>query len=216
MAGSKIIDKSEAVSVDRWDFPSVDDSAAAELKGLHGGNAHILTARQVDELQSQAHDEAYQRGYQEGLEAGGAEVSSRIARLDSIGSALARPLRELDHALENELLELACALAKHILRRELVVDPTAIVDAVRDCLEALPSATREITLHVAPADAEVVQAHLSDEPSRSWRITEDASLEPGSLRISSESSHVDGTLDARLAEIVGSAVASLEIPGDVS
>ena len=118
MVGSKIIDKSEAVDVDRWDFPSVDDSAAAELKGLHGGNAHILTARQVDELQSQAHDEAYQRGFQEGIDAGREELASRIARLDAIGHALARPLRELDHSVENELLELARALAKHILRRE--------------------------------------------------------------------------------------------------
>ena len=212
MAGSKIIDKSEAVGVDRWDVPPVDDSAAAELKGVPGKNAHLLTARQVDQLQTQAHEEAYQRGYEEGINEGRAEAASRIARLDAIGTALARPLKDLDHAVERDLLALAATLARHILNRELTVDPTQILDSVRDCLELLPSSAREITIHVSPRDAKVVQEHLADESVRSWRIVEDVALEAGNLKISSDSSQIDGTLDARLEEMLASAVASLGTP----
>ncbi len=212
MVGSKIIDKSEAVGVDRWDFPSVDDSPAAELKGARGKNAHLLTARQVDELQSQAHDEAYRRGYEEGLTEGRAEAAARVARLDVIGGALARPLVELDHTLERELLELAGALAKQILHRELASDPTQIVDSVRDCLEVLPSSAREVTLHLALQDSQVVREHLTEDPARPWRIAEDATLAPGNLRITSESSQIDGTLEARLQEIIATAVNSLGAP----
>lgn len=209
MAGSKIIDKSEAVGVDRWDFPPVDDSAAAELKGVAGKNAHLLTARQVDQLQTQAHDEAYQRGYEEGINEGRAEAASRIARLDAIGTALARPLKDLDQAVERDLLTLAATLAKHILKRELSADPTQILDSVRDCLELLPSSAREITIHVSPQDAKIVRENLAGESARSWRIAEDTALEAGNLKISSDSSQIDGTLDARLEEILASAVASL-------
>lgn len=209
MAGSKIIDKREAVGVDRWDVPPVDDSAADELKGIQGKNAHLLTARQVDELQSQAHEEAYRRGYEEGLNEGRAEADQRILRLDAIGNALARPLQELDQAVERELLTLAAALAKQILKRELACDPNQILDSVRDCLELLPGAAREITIHVAPQDARVLGEHLADDAARSWRIAEDITLEPGNLRISSDSSQIDGTWDARLEQMLASAVGSL-------
>lgn len=208
--GPKIIDRSEAAGVNRWDYPSVDDSAAHELKGVQGRDAHLLTARQVDELQSQAHQEAYERGHREGLEAGRAEAAARVARLDAVGAALARPLQDMDHALERDLLALATVLATQILHRELAWDPAGIVGSLRDCLDLLPTSAREITIHVAPADAAVIREHLTEEPARPWRLAEDAELEPGDLRISSETSQIDGTLEARLAEMIASAIAGLD------
>jgi flagellar assembly protein FliH len=204
--GSKIIDKTSGATVDRWDFPAVDDSAAQELKGARASGAHLLTARQVDALQAQAHEEAYRRGYEEGLQAGNTEVAARVTRLDRLAGALARPLQDLDHTVERELLELAAALARQILHRELENDPAHITRAVRDCLEVLPSAAREVTLHLHPSDAIVVRDQLSSDAERPWRIEEDAALEPGSLRVSSDSSQIDGRLQTRLREMIASAL----------
>ncbi len=194
------------VTVSRWDYPSVDETAAQELKGVHGGHAHLLTARQVDALQEQAHEEAYARGFAEGLAAGQAEVASRVQRLDRLALSLARPLNDLDHLVENDLLELAAALARQILHRELENDPGQIVSAVQDCLDVLPSSARDVTLHLSPADAAFIQEHFSGDTERAWRIAECASLNPGELRVTSESSQIDGQLPTRLAEIIANSV----------
>lgn len=209
---SKIIDKDDTVTVDRWDYPSVDDSAAQALKGAQGSTAHLLTARQVDDLQAQAHQEAYERGYEEGLAAGHVESAARVDRLDRIASALARPLQDLDHSVEKELLVLAAALARQILHRELKHDPSLVLDTVRDCLDALPSASREVTLHLSPGDIALVKEHLSRDAERSWRLEEDSTLGQGSLRISSDSSQIDGRIVARLQEIIAASLNSLREP----
>ena len=197
------------VTISRWDYPSVDESAAQELKGVHGGHAHLLTARQVDALQEQAHEEAYARGFEEGLAAGKTEVASRIERLDRLALTLARPLNDLDHLVENDLLELAAALAQQILHRELKNDPRQMINSVRDCLDVLPSSARDVTLHLNPADAAFVQEHFSGDSERAWRIAASASLQPGDLRVTSESSQIDGRLQTRLTEIISSAVERL-------
>ena len=194
------------VTVSRWDYPSVDESAAKELKGVHGGHAHLLTARQVDALQEQAHEEAYARGFDEGLAAGQAEVASRIERLDRLALTLARPLNDLDHLVENDLLALAAALARQILHRELKNDPGQMVNAIQDCFDVLPSSARDVTLHLNPADAAFIQEHFRGDTERAWRIVENASLGSGDLRVTSESSQIDGQLETRLAEIIASAV----------
>jgi flagellar biosynthesis/type III secretory pathway protein FliH len=77
---SRIIGKEQAGEIDRWDVPSVDASAADALRGAHKGSAHLLTAGQLDALQQQVHDEAFKRGFDEGLAAGKAELASRVAR----------------------------------------------------------------------------------------------------------------------------------------
>ncbi|MGI9257380.1 MAG: FliH/SctL family protein [Gammaproteobacteria bacterium] len=194
------------VTVSRWDYPAVDESAAHELKGVHGGHAHLLTARQVDALQEQAHEEAYARGFDEGLAAGQKEVASRIERLDRLALTLARPLNDLDHSVENDLLELAAALAQQILHRELKSDPRPMINAVQDCLDVLPSSARDVTLHLNPADAAFIQDHFSGDSERPWRIAESTALSTGDLRVTSESSQIDGRLQTRLAEIIASGV----------
>lgn len=207
--GSKIIRNQDAAaaSADPWSAPEVEDSAADALKGAGDSRAHQLTARQVDQLTDQAHEEAYRKGYQEGLAAGHAELAARAGRLDELMAALARPLGDVDERVQEELVGLAAVLARHILRRELKHDPAQVLGSVRDCLEILPSAAQDVTLRLNPQDAQLVREYFSsDEIERSWRIEEDPTLEPGSLRVTSDSSAIDGRLETRLSEIIGRAL----------
>ena len=185
----------------------MEESAADALKGAGGSRAHQLTASQVDQLTDQAHQEAYQRGYQEGLTAGQAELTARAERLDALVASLAKPLKDVDDQVQQELVTLASVLARHILRRELKQDPSQILGSVRDCLEILPGAARDVALRLNPQDAQLVREYFSrDEIERGWRIEEDPTLEPGSLRVTSDSSAIDGRLEARLSEIIGRAL----------
>lgn len=185
----------------------MEDSAADALKGATASRSHQLTARQVDQLTDQAHQEAHQKGYEEGLAAGRAELVARAERLEALAEALAKPLKDVDDQVQQELVSLASVLARHILRRELKQDPSQVLGSVRDCLEILPSAAADVALRLNPQDAQLVREYFSkDDIARSWRIEEDPGLEPGSLRVTSDSSAIDARLETRLSEIVGRAL----------
>lgn len=201
----RIIDKGDAASANRWDFPPVDASAADALRGAAKGNAHLLTAGQLDALQKQVHEEAYKRGYEEGLRAGQAELAARTARLAQMAEAFAQPLQNLDRAVEDELVNLAITLASHLVRREIERDPEVLHAAVRDCFAALSSTVRDVTLNMNPEDAALLRAHSAPSGDLRFTIADDASLARGDLRIASGSSLVDGTLAARCAEIIAAA-----------
>ncbi len=204
--GSRIIRSEEANDADAWQAPSVDDSAAAELKGASGAGAHLLSEAQVDHLRSQMQSQAFEQGYREGLASGQAEVAARAQRFEALMNKLAYPFEELDAAVEDELVQLAKILATHILRRELKNDPEQIVGAVRDCVEVLPAAARNVRLFLHPDDAKLVREYAAGEPAGGWTIQEDASISIGSLRVESDTSYIDGRIESRLNEIVGTAL----------
>jgi flagellar assembly protein FliH len=211
---SRIISRDDAQQADRWDAPSVDASAADALSGARGGHAHLLTARQLDDLQRHVQEEAHARGFEQGLNEGRAEMQRRGRQFGVLLDALAHPFHDLDEAVEQELNEVAIALASHLMRRELERDSAQMTVAVRDCLAVLPSGSRNLTLHLHPADAVLVREALPDDASRAWRLEEDAGLERGDLRVQSDSTQIDGRIETRLREIV--AIATSEAGADTS
>jgi flagellar assembly protein FliH len=205
MTRSRVITGNAAQAVDRFDFPSVDASPAEALRGAQKGSAHLLTAGQLDELQKQVRDEAFQRGYAEGIAAGKAEAASRAAKLAALGTALARPLENLERAVEEELLGLSIALASHLVRREIDHAPDVLATAVHECLAVLPSSARDVVLHLHPADAALLKAELAPGADQRFRIADDKELARGDVRVTSAATQVDGRLETRLKHVLAAA-----------
>jgi flagellar assembly protein FliH len=212
MSSSRIIRGNEALEASRWDAPAVDVSAAAELKGAGGRGAHLLTARQLDDLQRQVHKEAHERGFEQGLADGRAEVGKRVARLEALIAALAAPFEDLDESVERALVDLAIVIAGHLVRRELADDPAELAHAVHECLETLPIAARDVTVYLHPDDLAVVTAELGEDAERAWKLAPDRGLARADVRVQTPSSRIDGSVEKRLAEIVANAVAQPGAP----
>jgi flagellar assembly protein FliH len=202
---SRIIEKNDAGSADRWDFPPVDATAADALRGATKGSAHLLTAGQLDALQKQVQEEAYRRGFDEGLAAGKAELAARTARLAGLANAFAHPFGNLERAVEDEIVNLAVGLATHLVRREMQQDSNVLHAAIADCLAVLSAAVRDVTIYFHPDDAALVRAQQQTTPEHRFAIAEDASLQRGDIRVQSASTLVDGSLAARCAEIIAAA-----------
>ncbi len=202
---SRVIDKSAALDAGRWDFPAVDATAADALRGASKTGAHLLTANQLETLERQVKDEARQRGYEEGLAAGKAEAAARATRLDGLISAFTHPFQALEQAVEDEIVGLAVSLARHLVRREIEHDPAVLHAAIADCLAALATSVRDVTLYFHPDDAALVRGALAAGAEQRYKIAADPALARGDLRLSSGSSLVDGTIAARCAEIVAAA-----------
>jgi len=116
---------------------------------------------------------------------------------------LAKPFEELDAEVERELLNLAMALARQIVRRELKTDPTQIIGIIRDAITALPVAARDVRVHLHPEDATVMRENLAPtESERAWAIVEDPVMARGGCQITTTTSRIDARLETRLNTIL--------------
>jgi flagellar assembly protein FliH len=183
-----------AATVALWAAPDMDGPVVPHKMATVGGLA---------DLQAEAHKEAFEQGLAEGREAGRAEVHAQVERLSGMFYDLAKPFEQLDAEVERELLSLAMALARQIVRRELKADPTQIIGIIREAIAALPVAAREVRVHLHPEDAAVVKQHLAPtENERAWQIIEDPVMARGGCRISSATSRIDARLETRLGSIL--------------
>jgi len=198
MSLSKIVASNDAAALERWKSSPVSRQS--------GESYSMLTARQLEELQKQAKDEGYKAGYQEGLAKGEVEIKQRIDKIEKIIGLLSSPLDALDDTVEEELATLSLIIARQIIRRELKTDPGHIVAVVKEAVSALPLASRSVRIALHPEDAVLVKKSLSlnkeDHSDRSqWVVVEDPALTRGDCKVSTETSHIDATIEKRLTAI---------------
>ena len=119
-----------------------------------------------------------------------AEVDVKIAALEAIIDTLAKPLEELDAGIETELTRLAMIIAKHLVRRELKIDPTQVIGIIRHTVGLLPLAARNIKIHLHPDDAAIVreQARARRWASRNGSCAEDPLMARGGCRVTTDNS----------------------------
>lgn len=186
--------KVAVTGVTLWTVPSVETAAP---------NPKVPTVGGLVDLQEEAHKEAFAQGLAEGREAGKAEVKAQVERIAGMFYDLAKPFEQLDHEVERELLTLAMALARQIVRRELKTDPTQIIGIIREAIAALPVAAREVRVHLHPEDAAVVRENLAPtESERAWTMVEDPVMARGGCQVTTTTSRVDARLETRLGSIL--------------
>jgi flagellar assembly protein FliH len=186
--------KPAAADAEVWAAPDVGGTPPGQKKPTVSGLA---------DLQEEAYKEAFEHGLAEGREAGRAQVRAQVERLAGMFYDLAKPFEELDAEVERELLTLAMALARHIVRRELKADPTQIIGIIREAIAALPVAARDVRVHLHPEDAAVVRQNLAPtENERAWGIIEDPVMARGGCQITTATSRIDARLETRLGAIL--------------
>jgi flagellar assembly protein FliH len=193
--------KDDAVA--RWDLPAVE----GPLVQRRGAGVNVM---HLEAVERDAWEQGLAAGHAEGVRRGEAELAVRvnefnvkIAALEAIIGTLAKPLEQLDEAMEQELTRLALIIAKHLVRRELRLDPTQVIGIIRHTVGLLPVATRDLKVHLHPEDARIVREKLaqpSGEPE--WVLKEDPLLARGGCRLTTATSNIDARLESRVAEAV--------------
>jgi flagellar assembly protein FliH len=184
-----------------WSLPTV----RGPLVSRTGESEQAYADRQRRTL----HEEAYAKGKQEGFEAGRAEYEARIAALnarveqfDAVLQILARPLDQLDAEVETLLATLAIAIARQVVRRELKSDPEQVIAVIRETVGLLPTAARDVRVHLHPEDAALVRERLAmPGAGRAWTLLEDPVLARGGCRVTTDTAQIDARLEARLASV---------------
>jgi hypothetical protein len=178
--------KPGSAKVELWTAPDVGKGAAAPGATAPGAAAYgaaaygasaprpMATVSGLADLQAEAYREAFAQGLDEGREAGRAEVAAQVERLQGMFYDLAKPFKELDEEVERELLTLAMALARQIVRRELKADPTHIIGIIREAMTKLPwrraMCACICTRRMPPWCARISRPPRASAPGRSSRI----------------------------------------------
>lgn len=192
---SKVISRDSNTPAELWQIPAVNSPKEGHAAGL-------LTASKLEEIQRLAQQEGFQAGFKQGLAKGETEIKTRVEKLSAILTLLNAPLKAMDDAVEQQLVALAIAVARQIIRRELKTEPGQIVAAVREAVGSLPLNSRNLRIQLHPEDAALVRSALSGGESQpSWQISDDPALTRGDCKVISDTSTVDATVEKRIAAV---------------
>jgi len=171
---------------------------------------HPPVAEQLQEAYNQARQKGFQQGLAEGLRAGEEQIAQRVNKLDDLLQCLAQPFEELDSQIEEQLVSLALAVARQLVRREIKSDPRQIVGVIREAVSLLPVATGTVQIELHPEDAALVREvlNLDEEDERSWRIREVPTLSRGGCCIANSTSSIDATVEGRLNQVIAAVLGS--------
>ncbi len=191
----------DGLAATRWDPPAVE----GPLVHRKGAGVNVV---HLEAVERDAWEQGVASGHAEGLKRGEAEYAARInelnikhAALEAILQTLAKPLEQLDAAMEQELTRLTLIVAKHLVRRELRIDPTQVIGIIRHTVGLLPIAARDVKVHLHPDDAGIVREKLATPAGeREWILLEDPLLARGGCRITTATSSIDARLESRVAE----------------
>lgn len=198
---TKILSGDAADECSAWVLPDVSDQRGAGVSGRMGNG--LLTAKQLEVIQKQAYEEGFAQGHKDGSEAGQAKLQAGARRLEQLMATLSAPFAALDQRIEQELVTLALAVARQLVRREIKTDPGQIVAVVREALSVLPIASQNVRLHLHPEDAALVRAAMSlTEGEHAWRIVEDGLQNRGGCQLVTDTSRIDASVETRLAAII--------------
>ncbi len=144
---------------------------------------------------------AHQKGREEGEAAAAAKWEPALENAARSLSAVASLRARLRREAEQDVIRLASAMARRILRRELSIDPEAISGLLKTAFERLDM--REASrIRIRPEDRETIAACLAriGGPSR-IEIIPDSTLERGAFLLESDRGQLDASVETQLDEI---------------
>jgi len=207
----RFIPREEVELAETWEFGPVDSAQHAAQAAQAAADAGTLSAEQAQALRQQAEAEGFERGHEAGMQAAHAALEQQYAqRLHEQTQRIERALEQaqagfdrLEQHLADQLLELACDLARQVVRRELQAPLEPLRAVVHEALALALQDGRPATLRLHPDDAALLQASGDWAPGgHPLNLRPDAQLQPGDCVVESAQGSVDARLEKRWARAV--------------
>jgi flagellar assembly protein FliH len=113
------------------------------------------TRLHIERIEQEAYEKAFVLGERAGREMGEASVAPLVEKLAAALSELSKLHADVMKRSEGELIELAFAIARSVIGREVSIDPAILLENVRKSLVLIGDGGRLI-LRVNPADAAAI------------------------------------------------------------
>ena len=217
---SDLIRARDVGGFDVWSLPSFDpfqpepepepvEEVPVEMEEVPLDEVQPLTLEELESIRQEAYNEGFATGEKEGFHSttlkvrqeADAALSAKLASLERLMGSLFAPIAEQDSQLEKSMVGLVEHISRQVIQRELVLDSSQIESVMREALKLLPLGVGNVRLYINPQDFEQVKA-LRERHEETWRIVEDAALQPGGCRVETEHSRIDATVETRIAQIM--------------
>ena len=219
-APSDLIRARDVGGFDIWSLPSFDphlpepepepvEEPPAEMEEVPLDEVQPLTLEELESIRQEAYNEGFAAGEKDGFRSTTLKVrqeaeealSVKLASLERLMGVLFDPIAEQDSQIEKAMVDLVQHIARQVIQRELVLDSSHIESVMREALKLLPLGVGNVRLYINPQDFEQVKA-LRERHEETWRIVEDAALQPGGCRVETEHSRIDATVETRISQIM--------------
>lgn len=206
----RFIPREEVQEVSAWQFESMDANAAKPDE-VQQEAPPAPTGEQLEEARQQAYSEGFEHGRQVGAKETQDALTQpmqqlireQAAHLEKLVNSTRSSLSHLEDALAAQLLELACDIARQVVRRELSTPLEAIRPVVQEALALAVEDGQPATLRLHPSDMELLQADMGPAlAAQNVRLLSDAALTPGGCVVESAQGTVDGTVERRWTRAV--------------
>ena len=219
-APSDLIRARDVGGFDIWSLPSFDphvpepepepvEEPPVEMEEVPLEEVQPLTLEELESIRQEAYNEGLVAGEKDGFRSATLKVRQeaevalgvKLASLERLMGSLFDPIAEQDAQLEKTMVGLVEHIARQVIQRELVLDSSQIESVMREALKLLPLGVGNVRLYINPQDFEQVKA-LRERHEETWRIVEDAALQPGGCRVETEYSRIDATVETRISQIM--------------
>ncbi len=208
---SRIIKPSEVRegSVNSYERDALEAIVPEHFEGKDYVDPAVILAEAREEAERkvrEAFEEGIRRGMKSGQEKFNASVGEAEQVLNTAADALKAARNEFLEGLEPRLVQLATAIAEHILKREAELSHDLVKSTTRAALEHIIDQER-VVLRVNPADLDVIRKHritLLDEFDgiKQLDVVADESIESGGCVATSEQLHVDAQIETQIQKIL--------------
>ncbi len=152
--------------------------------------------------------DAFSKGFAQGERAGGEAAAQRgeamIRRLTETLEELTTLREQMIHQTEQQMVQLALAIARRIVHREVSIDQDLLIAMARVALDRLGESA-QVTVRLSPQDYEATSAVRSAQWTGTHvTVVPDARVGRGGCRVESEFGAMDAGVDAQIHEIARS------------
>lgn len=187
---------SAEVTVSKWVAPDVGGGSASH---------ELLSEESIARLRTLARQQGHAEGYEAGLQAGRALVQARMELFEKLIRHLDSPLEQLEPDALEAMLMLCVNVSRGLIRRELSIDNSLVLEAVKSALNAASETESQLRIRVHPQDLELVQMAYADyDLHPALTIGADAAIERGGAIVESGASLIDAQVESRLAAVLES------------
>jgi flagellar assembly protein FliH len=170
-----------------------DSPVVAELRDEH--QVHFAA------LEREAFASGYAAGERAGLEAGNKRAEAMLRRLAQTLDELRSLRGTMIRQTEQQMVQLALAIARRILHREMTVDQDLLVALARVALERLGD-SGAATIRLNPEDhAQTVQRHGDHWAGSRVRVIADPGVSRGGCLLESDFGLVDASVEAQFEQV---------------
>ena len=201
----RLIANEHVAACSRWQFATVSAEGVVEggiadpqaLRGAHAQGHEVgYAAGRADAL---AEAQAQMNQY---LATQGRDAAQRLAaQLASAEAGLAAAQQDIARGT----LEIACALARQVLRHEFATNPNTLEPVLREALAVLLADGKSACVRLSHADYDMLAEPLAAEfAGQSVTVVADAAVAPGDCLVESAGAVVDGGVATRWSRAVAS------------